>query len=90
MAKLYITSTTKGCLCSWAGNEFSNQKSTYVFMQKFTIFSLITCDALKFIPNRMSPCAFVIDFLAIFYFTLQNSHEKTFKMMYTRCLYIVI
>ena len=41
----------------------------------------VTSDALKIEPN---------DFLAIFYFILQNSHEKAFKMKYTRCLYIAI
>ena len=47
----------------------------------------LTSDALKFEPHRMCRCAFITNFWAIFYFILQNSHEKTFKMKYNRCLY---
>ena len=50
----------------------------------------IKSDALKIEPHRMCPCAFIMTFWQFFYFILQNSHEKTFKMKYTRCLYIAI
>ena len=50
----------------------------------------IKSDAIKIEPYRMCPCAFIMTFWAILYFILQNSHEKTFKMKYTRCLYIAI
>jgi hypothetical protein len=50
----------------------------------------LTSDALKIEPNRMCPSAFITTFWQFLDFILQISHDKTFKIRYTRCLFIVI
>ena len=52
--------------------------------------SLLTSDAMKFEPYKMCPNAFNTTFWQFFYFILQISHNKTFKIRYIRCQYIVI
>ena len=52
--------------------------------------SNLTPDAMKFEPYRMCPSAFNTTFWQFFDVILQIPHNKTFKIRYIRCRYIVI
>ena len=71
--------------------DFSRQitKSHVVLLFLETI-SMLTSDAIKFEPYRICPSAFNTTFWQFFDFILKISHNKTFKIWYIRCWYIVI
>ena len=54
------------------------------------IYTYITSDAMKFEPYEMCPSAFSTTFWQFFDFILQISYDKTFKIRYVKCLYIII
>ena len=54
------------------------------------ICTYLTSDAMKFEPYKMCPSAFSTTFWQFFDFILQISYDKTFKIRYVRCLYIII